>query len=653
MKKQKDEKHSFVATVIVICIFFSILSYIWEKFHMLIIIAALVIITMLILYIASVLFDRNNIKPKTPIAKLPETAPIQESKSEIIQKEMHILFESNELMNTSNYLTTVLNRYHLACDTIDRLSCYSLEELEEAGFKLREPLSNTKAYIQNNKIFTLNQAIERNLNSEINSEKDASGKLKKLNNLYYEINKNNSLAPENLSYLKELNSRLQKDIIDSQLRSVPSEISDLIWFGDYIYKNYTPPAKEETYITDTVVFISNDCTEPSAIYMDLPVNKPATNTMVESPPYSPRYKDLSPEQRWEYWQFLSNPFSSQNDVGYAFLFYYGLERHLFSGKLEQAFEIILKMRSYYSNPSFQNYTANALFLTCIVKKRADLARKLIDSYEKDNASTLPMNYLLVLKSKFGIPLTASDIINHYQYFGFTNSRYIKNEPELFHKALSGFLHQYYNADSIDLNEYFPTDIDSLPLEQKEMFANDSLRNYKASAPVYENKKLYKKISSMLYDAHETVKRNLRYGNNVEPEDIEYFKTTDNLFKKNAFKNMTGHDFEKYCARLLSLNGFSSISVTRDSGDQGIDIIAYKEDTKYGIQCKLYSSRVGNSAVQEAYSGKDFYKCQIGAVLTNNDFTESARELADSLGILLWDGNYLYQLQQAIKNVKKI
>jgi restriction system protein len=111
--------------------------------------------------------------------------------------------------------------------------------------------------------------------------------------------------------------------------------------------------------------------------------------------------------------------------------------------------------------------------------------------------------------------------------------------------------------------------------------------------------------------------------------------------------MTGHDFEKYCARLLSLNGFTSISVTRDSGDQGIDIIAYKGNVKYGIQCKLYSSRVGNSAVQEAYSGKDFYKCQIGAVLTNNDFTDSAKELADSLGVLLWDGNFLNQLQQHV------
>ncbi len=114
--------------------------------------------------------------------------------------------------------------------------------------------------------------------------------------------------------------------------------------------------------------------------------------------------------------------------------------------------------------------------------------------------------------------------------------------------------------------------------------------------------------------------------------------------------MSGQDFEKYCASLLSFNGLSSIRATKESGDQGIDIIAYKGDVKYGIQYKLYSSKVGNSAVQEAYSGKDFYKCQVGAVLTNNYFTDSAKELANALGVILWDGNDLNKLQQ--KNLLK-
>lgn len=107
--------------------------------------------------------------------------------------------------------------------------------------------------------------------------------------------------------------------------------------------------------------------------------------------------------------------------------------------------------------------------------------------------------------------------------------------------------------------------------------------------------------------------------------------------------MEGHIFEGFCAHLLRENRFSDIAVTKGSGDQGIDIIAYKDGIKYGIQCKCYSSDIGNSAVQEAFSGKTYYKCHVGAVLTNRYFTRSAKELAETNGILLWDRTYLLDL----------
>nr|DAH66445.1 MAG TPA: Restriction endonuclease [Caudoviricetes sp.] len=99
--------------------------------------------------------------------------------------------------------------------------------------------------------------------------------------------------------------------------------------------------------------------------------------------------------------------------------------------------------------------------------------------------------------------------------------------------------------------------------------------------------------------------------------------------------MDGHDYEYCCAELLRRKGFSKVSVTRGSGDQGIDIIAYANKKKFGIQCKFYSNPVGNSAVQEAYTGAKFYGCNVAAVMTNNGFTESAMELAAATGVLLW------------------
>ena len=107
--------------------------------------------------------------------------------------------------------------------------------------------------------------------------------------------------------------------------------------------------------------------------------------------------------------------------------------------------------------------------------------------------------------------------------------------------------------------------------------------------------------------------------------------------------MDGHNFEYYCAELLRKNGFENVEVTKGSGDQGIDIIAYKDGIKYGIQCKCYASDIGNKAVQEAFSGKTFYNCHVAAVLTNRYFTASAKELAEKNGVLLWDRDKLNRM----------
>lgn len=104
--------------------------------------------------------------------------------------------------------------------------------------------------------------------------------------------------------------------------------------------------------------------------------------------------------------------------------------------------------------------------------------------------------------------------------------------------------------------------------------------------------------------------------------------------------MEGHDFEYYCAELLRRQGFQEVEVTRGSGDYGIDILAEKDGVTYAIQCKCYSAPVGVKAVQEAYAGRDYYDRMVGAVLTNQYFTQPAVEAAKKLKILLWDRGYL-------------
>ena len=118
--------------------------------------------------------------------------------------------------------------------------------------------------------------------------------------------------------------------------------------------------------------------------------------------------------------------------------------------------------------------------------------------------------------------------------------------------------------------------------------------------------------------------------------------------KKAYDRMDGHTFEHYCAGLLRKNGFHHVEVTRGSGDQGIDILAWKHRKKYGIQCKCYSYYLGNKAIQEAYAGMKFYECDVAAVLTNQYFTNSAVALSEKTDVLLWNRSVLEELRKCKK-----
>lgn len=127
-------------------------------------------------------------------------------------------------------------------------------------------------------------------------------------------------------------------------------------------------------------------------------------------------------------------------------------------------------------------------------------------------------------------------------------------------------------------------------------------------------------------------------------------TLANLVEKNLCANMVAlekansprhadqrpqnpYEYEHYCAKILRDNGWE-VAVTKASGDQGADIRAKKNGVSIVVQCKLFSSPVGNKAVQEVYASQRYYSAAYGVVITNNGFTKSARQLAAASSVML-------------------
>lgn len=110
-----------------------------------------------------------------------------------------------------------------------------------------------------------------------------------------------------------------------------------------------------------------------------------------------------------------------------------------------------------------------------------------------------------------------------------------------------------------------------------------------------------------------------------------------------FDSLSGLEFEKFIASLLLKNKYQNVEITPPSGDHGIDILAEKDNITFSLQCKCYSGNVGNSAVQQAHTGKSIYHTDISIVVTNRFFTQQAIEEASALGVKLWDRNKILEL----------
>ena len=200
--------------------------------------------------------------------------------------------------------------------------------------------------------------------------------------------------------------------------------------------------------------------------------------------------------------------------------------------------------------------------------------------------------------------------------------------------------------------------------EKELLEVEIARLYKAKELTIDLKELTKNQSALKEEVKDLEEQKNQLLNDINDlkgqkailiDEIEnqntkkYYLKEEEHFSIEYVDKLEGLEFERYFGELLDKLGFYDIKVTNSSGDFGIDVIAKSEDILYGFQCKLYSEDVGNKAIQEAFSGKEHYKCNIAVVVTNRFFTPQAIQQAKETNVILWDRTILInKLKQASK-----
>ena len=411
----------------------------------------------------------------------------------------------------------------------------------------------------------------------------------------------------NTSLIKQNKDVVAKTIDDLFMHP---DIEELIWIADGIRKNYVSDKKQNIYEFNgiKIIFSGFNQEEPSLIFTKLPLAEVQNIYNVERPPYYPTYSQLTPEQKTVYWKLLSNPYDSKIDIGFVFILYYGLERHLLNGDYEKAFRVILKLRDIHENKSFQQYSGSALILTCLFRQRADLAAEFMKSIDKEHELKISDNLFIFCKYSLEIPLTADDIIRLAKSFEFNNTNYIKHYTEMFKSTLLDNLKSRYKSDTLLIGKFInETEFKKVRKQNLAIFANVSIIDKSIEVPmIIENFKFKKAIYDLLESTHSQVKAKvseLRKNGELEKREIKDNKVIEIL----TFNEVREEEL------LSELNSQRNNFVKRHFALITLQDFYYKYrdvDTKYLEKCIEYCFEDINSLEQLQ---KEYYQEELNRV----------------------------------------
>lgn len=121
------------------------------------------------------------------------------------------------------------------------------------------------------------------------------------------------------------------------------------------------------------------------------------------------------------------------------------------------------------------------------------------------------------------------------------------------------------------------------------------------------------------------------------------------YRPSSVDLMSGTQFEDYVADAIRSCGLPVI-MTSATGDWGVDLIVGHRPERVAVQCKRYSKPIGPAAVQEVVAGAPMQGCTRTMVVSNQEFTPAAHQLAAIHDCVLVPGSELVLLGRRIRRV---
>lgn len=256
--------------------------------------------------------------------------------------------------------------------------------------------------------------------------------------------------------------------------------------------------------------------------------------------------------------------------------------------------------------------------------------------QKENADQLTHNVDIDKLNRRRANIKSMDEIDDYILDALSIEQNSNNELEInFKKALKTYSKQPKQLkqvlalnEAMELRQYIDAHKTNL---MRNIQKSQKTNEYGAIIQDNRQKEIYRFFQSIGYKPHHLADQL------AENLTLYYIrKHEDELQSLNfepSLKPNDGHDFEYWVSSNLVKFGWKA-SVTKASGDDGVDVIAERDGLRVAVQCKLYKGSVGNKAVQEVYTGMKHMQLDRAVVISTGQYTKAAQSIASTTGVLL-------------------
>ena len=280
---------------------------------------------------------------------------------------------------------------------------------------------------------------------------------------------------------------------------IPADVRNVLFISDGEPKSFGISITISVDIdAEKVTFDKQQPDDPTTIYVRQPIMTPGDSFSVPGLSYYPSYAELEPEQKWIYLDWLCDV-EKPIDIGYVFIFYYGLERRLLLEDFDSAFDMIQRLRLYHHNASFQTYCLRGLLYGTVLRNRSDRIPDL--GYAMDNETWDDEQLLICARMRRSVE--HDDLARVIAGVSTLNRRYLKQNRDVYVQTLAQVMHERFGSRGLDLNDLFPAE--GLEKHSKVLFANytfpEAVRSLRV--PSYTSDSRFMKELTALHEASHT------------------------------------------------------------------------------------------------------------------------------------------------------